>query len=166
MTIEFDITLTPRDMYRFNMYQTYSGFHGWFSIVVSVLIFVVAYTTRARVETVYTVLYVLFGVLFLVYLPVTLLLRSKHSIATSEVLSRPLHYAVGEEGFAVTQGEEGARLPWNQIYKMVATKSNVLVYSNRINAYVIPREQLGDKYEELAALAKRQLPGYRVKIRG
>lgn len=42
---------------------------------------------------------------------------------------------------------------------MVATKHNVLVYSNRTNAYVIPREQLGDAYGALAQLALAQLPG-------
>ena len=46
MPLKFDITLTAEDMYRFNMYQTYSGFHGWFSIAFSILIFVVAGVTR------------------------------------------------------------------------------------------------------------------------
>ena len=32
---------------------------------------------------------------------------------------------------------------------MVATKHNVLVYSSRINAYVIPRAQLGESYAAL-----------------
>mgnify|MGYP000697755357 CR=1 FL=1 len=40
--MEFDIKLKSQDMYRFNMYQTYTGFHGWFSIIVSIIIFVVA----------------------------------------------------------------------------------------------------------------------------
>ena len=61
----------------------------------------------------------------------------------SEVLRGTLHYEVDEEGLHVSQKEESALLPWKQIYKMVATKHNVLVYSSRINAYVIPRAQLG-----------------------
>ena len=54
----------------------------------------------------------------------------------------------------MSQKEESAELPWEQIYKMVGTKSNVLVYSSRINAYIIPRAQLGDKYADLAELGK------------
>lgn len=165
MQIEFDITLTPKDMYRFNMYQTYTGFHGWFSILISILIFVVAGLTRGDVEPMYTIIYVLFGVIFLFYMPVTLLLRSKHSLASSDVLSRPLHYAVGEEGFVVSQGDAAAELPWDGIYKMTATKNNVLVYSNRTNAYVIPREQIREQFEALAGLAEKKLPGYRLKIK-
>ena len=75
MPIEFDITLSSDDMYRFNMYQTYSGFHGWFSILFSILIFVVAGTTYGKVETMYTLLYVVFAVIFLFYQPVSLFLR-------------------------------------------------------------------------------------------
>ena len=166
MPIEFDITLTPKDMYRFNMYQTYSGFHGGFSVIVSILIFVVAGTTYGDIESTYTILYVVFGVIFLVYPPVSLNLRSKHALAVSEVLRNTLHYAVDENGFAVSQGEASAELPWTQIYKMVATKSNVLVYSNRTNAYVIPREQLGETtYTELAEIANSKLEKYRVKMK-
>lgn len=165
MPIEFDIKLASKDMYRFNMYQVYSGFHGWFSILFSIVLFVVAGRTYGEVETSYTVMYVLFGIIFLFYMPVTLWIRSKHSLAASEVLRNTLHYIIEENGFTVSQGEESATLSWEQIYKMVATKNNVLVYSNRTNAYVIPREQLGEKYQALADLANKKLPKYRVKMK-
>ena len=158
MPLKFDITLTAEDMYRFNMYQTYSGFHGWFSIAFSILIFVVAGVTRGKIEAAYTALYIVFGIVFLVYPPVSLYLRSKRTLAMSEVLRGTLHYEVDEEG-------ESALLPWEQIYKMVATKHNVLVYSSRINAYVIPRAQLGESYAALQTQAAAHLPAYRVKMK-
>ena len=65
----------------------------------------------------------------------------------------------------MTQGDADAKLMWDQVYKMVSTKNNVLVYSNRVNAYVIPRQQLGEKYRELAEIAKEKLPKYRVKLK-
>ena len=76
-----------------------------------------------------------------------------------------LHYCVDGEGISVTQGDADAKLMWDQVYKMVSTKNNVLVYSNRVNAYVIPRQQLGEKYRELAEIAKEKLPKYRVKLK-
>ena len=163
MPLKFDITLTAEDMYRFNMYQTYSGFHGWFSIAFSILIFVVAGVTRGKIEAAYTALY--FGIVFLVYPPVSLYLRSKRTLAMSEVLRGTLHYEVDEEGLHVSQKEESALLPWEQVYKMVATKHNVLVYSSRINAYVIPRAQLGESYAALQTQAAAHLPAYRLKMK-
>lgn len=97
MPVEFDITLTSDDMYRFNMYQTYSGFHGIFSIVIAILIFVMAAVTFGQAELMYTVIYVIFGIVFLFYSPVTLYLHAKRNIARSEVLSKSLHYHVDEE---------------------------------------------------------------------
>ena len=152
--MQFDIKLKSQDMYRFNMYQTYTGFHGWFSIIVSIIIFIVAGLTYGGLDITYTVLYIAFGIIFLLYMPVTLWLRSKSALAASEVLRGTLHYLV----------DESAKLPWDQIYKMVATKSNVLVYSTRINAYIIPREQLGEQYKELAKIANEKLPKHRVKM--
>ena len=160
MPLKFDITLTAEDMYRFNMYQTYSGFHGWFSIAFSILIFVVAGVTRGKIEAAYTALYIVFGIVFLVYPPVSLYLRSKRTLAMSEVLRGTLHYEVDEEGLHVSQKEESALLPWEQIYKMVATKHNVLVYSSRI-----PRAQLGESYAALQTQAAAHLPAYRLKMK-
>lgn len=165
MPIEFDIKLTSKDMYRFNLYQTYTGFQGWFSIIFSLVILVLSVITYGDVTLTYTLMYAAFGIIFLIYTPVSLWLRSKHSLAASEVLRNTLHYKITEKGFNVSQGEAGAELSWEQIYKMVATKSNVLVYSSRINAYVIPREQLGETYTEVAKIANEKLPKFRVKMK-
>lgn len=102
--MQFDIKLKSQDMYRFNMYQTYTGFHGWFSIIVSIIIFIVAGLTYGGLDITYTVLYIAFGIIFLLYMPVTLWLRSKSALAASEVLRGTLHYLVDENGFTVSQG--------------------------------------------------------------
>ena len=42
MKASFDVTLSPKDLYRFNMYQTYTGFQVWSSIALGILGFVMA----------------------------------------------------------------------------------------------------------------------------
>ena len=39
MRLEFDITLTAKDMFRFNLYQTYTGASGWISVIAAVVCF-------------------------------------------------------------------------------------------------------------------------------
>ncbi len=165
MAVEFDIKLTVKDMYRFKMYQIYAGVQGWISVLASAFLFWLAADSYGEVTAGRTALYVLFGILFLFYFPLTLYLHAKQSIAASKVLQGTLHFAVGETGFTVSQGEETAELKWEQIYRMVATRHNVLVYSSRIHAYVIPKEQLGGSYSPLAALANQKLEKHRVKMR-
>lgn len=75
----------------------------------SILIFVVAGVTRGKIEAAYTALYIVFGIVFLVYPPVSLYLRSKRTLAMSEVLRGTLHYEVDEEGAArIAEGRECA----------------------------------------------------------
>ena len=165
MLLEFDIKLESKDMFRFNMYQTYSGFSGLSSIVFAIIMFGLTVYTYGEIQTVNTVMYIGIGILLLVYIPITLWLRAKQTLKASPVLSNTLHYAVDEDGFTVTQGESSGVLAWKQIYKMVATKHLVLVYSNRINAYVIPKKQLGEQYVPLAKLAQKKLPKYRFRMK-
>ena len=116
-------------------------------------------------DTVYTMLYILFGVLFLVYMPASLWLRSKRQILMSPVLKETLHYCLDEKGVHVSVNEQTADLEWNMIYKMISTKSNLLIYSSRINAYVIPLVQLQGLYPRIQELAGQKLEKYRLRMK-
>ena len=50
MPLEFDVKLEPKDMYRFNMYQTYSGFSGLSSIIFAIALFGLAIYTYGEVS--------------------------------------------------------------------------------------------------------------------
>lgn len=165
METEFDITLTQKDMYRFNLYHSYSGMHGISSIIMAVLIFLVAGKTYGSIETSYTILYVAFGIIFLFYLPISLYVSAGRRIKLTETLRLPLHYKIDKDGVHTSQNGASADLPWEQIYKIVSTKHSVLIYSNRINAYVIPKDQLTGQYEKICEIAKAHLPKYRCKLK-
>lgn len=164
MKVEFDVTLEAQDLFRFNMYQTYTGIHGIISILIALIVFVIAGISGANGAYAYMALYLFIGIVVLFYIPFTLRARAKHTMKTNAVLAHTLHYTLTEDSIAVTQGEESGELPWDQIYKMVSTRNQILIYSTRINAYVIPREQLGELYEQVKQLAQQQLPKYRVKL--
>lgn len=165
MKAEFDVKLSAEDLFGFNMYQTYTSVHGIVSILMTAVFWLSAIFTFQKGSIAYGFLYIAAGVLFLVYMPFTLWVRSKKTIETNEVLSGSLHYEVTEEAIKVTQGEETGELPWNLVYKVVADKKRILIYSNRINAYVIPREQIGDQYENFVKAASQSLDKYRLKLK-
>lgn len=62
----------------------------------------------------------------------------------SEALRNTQHFTIDEKGVTISQDGEEALLEWKQVYKVVDTKSNLLVYSTRVNAYVFPKRELGD----------------------
>ena len=163
MKIEFYITLNSRDIYRFSMYHAYTTSQGIISILIAVLCLFVSVRTYSSVEWTYTVLYAVFGIIFLLYIPINLYLRSKHQILASKELQNTLHYVVDAEGIHTSQNDASADLPWDAVYKMTATKHNVLVYSNRVNAYIIPKSQIAEEYDGLWQIASAHLPNYRLK---
>lgn len=164
MSAEFEVSITDKDMYRFNLYHAYHGFQGILATMVGVWVLIMAGVTFGKVSVTYTALYVVFGIVFLVYVPGSLYLRSKSQIASSDVLKQALRYRIDDAGVHVSQGEQTADLEWKQIYRIVATKSQVLIYSSRVNAYVIPREAIKEQYETVLGLAVNHLERYRVKM--
>ena len=165
MKTEFDIKLTEKDLYDFNIYQIYRSSQGIISILLAIIVWVMAGITFSNGQIAYGLMYLAGGFVFLFYIPLSLKLRVKNTMNTNEVLSGVLHYEVTDKAISVSQGEEAAELMWSQIYKLVANDKRVLVYSNRVNAYIIPRNQINEKYDDFMHLAKNSLEKYRLIIK-
>lgn len=165
MKVEFDVKLTEKDLYDFNIYQIYRSSQGIISILLAIIVWVMAGITIANGQIPYGLLYIAGGFVFLFYIPLSLKLRVKNTMRTNEVLSGVLHYEVTEDAICVSQGEEKAELLWNQIYKMIVNDKRILVYSNRVNAYIIPKNQISDKYDDFVEIAKNKLEKYRLIIK-
>lgn len=170
--MKFDIKITDKDMYRFNLYHVYHTFNGIISIVIGLFVFVVMFVVRDRLTPTDMMLYVALGVALLLYTPITLLTRSKAQVASSPVMQNTLTYDFSDEGIRVStevevgpETEKSSLLAWNQIYKIVETKSQFLIYSGRMNAYIIPVEQLGERKEELKTYIKERTEDFRLSFR-
>lgn len=164
MNFSFDIKITEKDMYRFQLRQAYTGMQGWLAIALAVVMFVIAGATLETSEPFYTAIYVGAAIFFLLHIPITLRLRAKTAIKTNPVFAEALHYTFSEEGIKVVQGEEEALLTWDLVYKIVGTKEQVLVFSNRISAFILPRTQITEYYEQIKELSTKKLEKYRVKF--
>ncbi len=165
MTIEFDIQLTAKNLFRFNMYQNYTTSQGPLSIVLALIVLGISYYCFAQGNTSYGILYVVVGIVILVYIPFTLWNRAKRTIKHNAVLAGTLHYTLSPEGIGVAQEGDTGLLAWDKVYKVVASKDAVLIYSTRVNAYILPKEQLKEQYAEVKAVIKENLPDYRVRLK-
>lgn len=163
MKIEFDVQINHKDLFGFNIRQAYLGSQGIVSILIGILCGVMAGVQFSEGSATYGILYVGIAIIIIAYIPGALWMRAKHTMKTNQVLAGVLHYSFDEKGVTVTQGEEQGVLPWDNIYKMIATKKHLLIYSNRVNAYIIPKNQV-TQMAELTTLAKKQLDSYRIKL--
>lgn len=166
MKVSFDIQLAQKDLYKFNIRQAYKGMQGFLSILLPVLVFAYAVSSFGSVSIGSTIVYVGLGILFLVYVPVSLWFRVKKTMQDSNnAISKVIHYDFKEDGILVSVGEESVEFQWENIYRIKAEKDMVLVYTNRINAYILPMEQVKDGYAALSELAHKKLEKYRIKMK-
>ncbi len=165
MKTEFDIQLKPIDMYRYNMYHAYTSMSGYLAILAAALAFAGAFKAWGEDDVSRSLFSCGLGVVLLVYVPLTLYIRSKQQVLGSPVLKNVLHYVVDDIGITTSQGDASATLEWGQVYRVVATRHNILVCSNPRNAFIIPREQVDQEYAAIRAIAQAHLEKYRFKMK-
>ena len=166
MKVALDIKLDAKDLFKFNMMQAYRGMQGALSIILPILVFAYAGTTYGEVSMGSTLVYIGLGIMFLVYVPVSLWLRVNKVVKDeNNALSKTLHFEFAEEKISVSVGEESVEFQWENIFQMKTSGDLLLVYTNRINAYILPLPQVGEKYEVLSQLAHSKLQKYRIKMK-
>ena len=167
MTDRFDVKLTADDMFRFHMYHTYTSVQGILSLVVGTLLLALVLFSDRFSSAATAVPYGLLAVVMIVSIPISLRLRAKQQVKASDVLSRTLQFQLREDGiFVQVQGlEEEALLPWDGIYKAVTTKHNLLIYSNRVTAYIIPKDQVKEQLPDIYQALREHCEDYRLQIK-
>ena len=167
MSVKFDVKLTSEDMYRFNIHHAYTSLQGILSLAMGAFIIAVIIISGQFQEFITAVPYVALALIFLLYIPITLWFRSKRQISMSDVLRETLHFELNDEGIVVTSDalEEQALLPWKQVYKAVTTRHNFLIYSNRVNAYIVPKAQVEEQLSEIYEAFEKHCEDYRLKIK-
>lgn len=166
MKVTLDIKLDAKDLFKFNMMQAYRGMQGSLSIILPILIFAYAVTSYGNVSIGSTLVYIGLGIMFLVYVPVSLWLRVNKTVKDeNNALSKSIHYEFEEETIRVSVGEESVEFKWENVFQMKTSGNLLLLYTNRINAYIFPLVQVGDQYEALSKLAHSKLEKYRIKMK-
>ena len=164
--IKFSVKISEQDLYRFNLFHTYRSSQGILSVVLFVLLIAVWIMRFSMLSSIYRLFYPLVAIIFLVYIPGSLKLRVKNQM-TQEVFQHPLTYELTESGIMVSSpaSEEPSELPWEYIYKVSTWKEYLLIYSNRVNAYIIPKKDIKDEYGQAIDYIKKHVEDYKLQIK-
>lgn len=157
--VEFDVTITSKDLYDYMLRHTYNSPMGIVGSCAGALLIVFAAMTNQWI-------YVVLGLVVLLYLPWSLFLKSKQQALTNPGFKKPLHYVLDEEGITVSQDEASEKQAWDDMVKAVSTSRGIFVYTSPINACIFPKAQLGDKKAAVIEMISTHMPPNKVKIRG
>ncbi len=163
MNITFKTKLTRQALFDYNIYHTYNSFSGILGGVVGAL-FIVAFASNLQP------IYLIAGVVILVYLPVTLWLNTAQAVKKDESKITPFTYSLTDEGVKVTVGEEETEentlfVPWDGFKKACSTRKSILLYTNKKSAFVFVRKDMGPVTNEVIAAICTHMDPKRIRIR-
>lgn len=164
MEVKFEVKMTPEIMYNFMLNHTYKSPTGFLGVAFGIASFVMFGVTLGKTTTTFSMLYLIFGIWFVLYLPVSLYMRSKKQVKSNAVFQKPITYIVNEKGIQIIQGEQKADCKWENIWKVCRTGKSLLVYSGKRNAFVLPKEAIGEQYDTLVKLLRKNMPEKKVKL--
>lgn len=161
MDLEFDVKITTGALYDFKLQHTYKK---PITILATVLGFFCIYLFFAREDTI-RILFLILGVAFIVYEPLTAIYRSYIQAKLIPSFQEPLHYRFCEEGIEVSQSGECQMAKWEQCVKACNTRKSIIVYTSKVNAFIFPRVDLGSQTEDVIAYIAKHVSPDVMKIR-
>lgn len=168
MDLRFDVKMTTKDLYKYNLRNAYTGMQGILSILFAVLVVFVFIWKFDSLTLVYKLLFIALAIAFLVYIPVSLYIRTKQVMATTDVFKEPLTFIMEDEQIRIESPVEvedaQSVLPWEDVYRVTKTGSQILIYTNRVSAYIIPRDQIAEVEPKLIEIIKAKIEDF--KLRG
>ena len=159
MELEFDVKITSNILYDYMLRHTYSSLSGLMGSLVGVLMLMLYASNKQPIC-------LIIGVVILLYLPWTLLIKSKQQALNTPAFKKPLHYRLSDEGIEVSQDETTEKMGWDDMYKAVSTPRSIIVYTTRTNACIFPKQDLGENRYKVIEIISTHMPPKKVKIRG
>ncbi len=157
-----EVKLTAKDLWKFSMYHSYRGFQGVFSFLFSVAALYVLIATWTTASFPYRILIIVCALMFTVWQPFVLYMKAARQ-AKRSVIRDGMTLSFSVEGIIVTQGQEKLELLWEDVLMVKRVGKLLIIYMDRIHAYLLPDSVAGEKAAELTALMKENLPPERRK---
>ncbi len=157
MSVEFDVNMTVSKLYDYMLYQIFTSFSGILGELVGLLLIVGFFLS-------YKVIYLIAGVVIVFYLPVALYMQAKKQML-SPAFNQPQHYRLSDEGIEITVCEQSDSAPWEAVAKVVSTRKNIILYTNKIRASLFPLEDLGDLKLSVVQMISSHVDPEKVNIR-
>ena len=155
--VKFSVQVTVKDMYAFLMHHSYRGGSLIADAIVTFGAIGLLLAGFGKGDPVKTVALIFVAMLFTVIHPLQLYTKAKKQVKNNEIFKKPLNYVLNEEGITLSQGEESQSITWADVYQVKAYKSQILVYTGRVYAFIWPKSALAGCETEVKEMFKRHL---------
>lgn len=147
--INFRVKIGVMDLFRFLMHYNYKNAGGIIGIGISVVCLGYLIYSFPHNSNMTNLLLLLIGLLFTVIQPLMLLKKAAVQVVKNPAFREYLEYEVGEEGIKVCQNGLEQKVLWQDIYKIVENKKQMLIYTSRVNACIWPKDQVEKNLQQI-----------------
>ena len=91
----------------------------------------------------------------ILFIPFSTWTRGKKAINSNPLYQEIFHFMIDEWGVHLELGTEAVDIEWKRIQKCVFLKSVTVLYTNKINAHLIPTSGMGARTEQINQFIKR-----------
>lgn len=156
--LEFDVHMNAGVLYDYLLKHTYSGLQGIMATVIGALLIMLFLSGKG-------ILYLIFGIVVIVYIPISLFLSANRQAISVEAFKKPLHYRMLEEGIEVSQDDIVELQKWEDMVKAVSTGKSIIVYTSKLKAAIFPRVDLGNHAVDSIEIICKHMDPKKVKIK-
>lgn len=158
MEVRFQTKITTGILYDYMLRHTYNSPSGLIGSVAGA-VFIIAFFAKGHF------LYLLAGAFLLLYLPGSLFLSAARQMKQVPAFQKPLSYRLCEDGIEVSQSGESQMQSWEKVYKVVSTGKSIILYNNKVNAWIFPRKDMGEVAPKVIEMISTHVSPQKVKIR-
>ena len=158
----FHNQLTAKDLWGFSLYHSNRGHLGVFNLLFTLAAVFLLLTKWSEFTAGYRILLVVCALLFSVWQPFQLYLKAGKQAKTKAV-QEPMEMTVSKEGMIIRQLDQEITVQWEQVARIERVNEMVIIYTDRIHAYLLPGRVIGEQREALFELFREVLPKARLK---
>lgn len=160
--LQFHVRMEAGDLWRFSMYHANRSYLGVFNLLFTVAPVCLLFFQGENLLLPQRFLLVMCACMFSVIQPCLLLLKARRQ-SMSKAVREPLAITFRQEGLLVEQAGEQLELEWDKVSQARHIPGELLIYTDRIHAYLLPDRAVGDRRQELTDYLKEHLPKERCR---
>lgn len=156
-TIKIKVKLGVRDLYHFLLQYNYKSFGGFLGVIISLLSLGYLITTYQKHDLGTNIIFLLIGLLWTVIQPLLLLQKAVQQAAKNEAYKAALEYEFDNNGLKIHQGKDKVEVLWENIVRVKEDKKQILLFTSRIHACILPKEQFLEELQQLKILIQEKV---------
>ncbi|MEE0348818.1 MAG: YcxB family protein [Lachnospiraceae bacterium] len=167
--VMFKVKIEAKDLYRFFLVYNYRSVSGVLCVIASLASLVFLIGTFQHNESLTNGILFFIALYFTVFRLLTLRQKAELQVKTNPGFQDELEYEMNQEGIIIRQNGEEVCVSWEQVVRVLETKDLILVYTSRVNAFILPKEQFEASVSEVKeqiekGVAKKKCRWKKVRI--